>query len=233
MNRVLIIVVVLLIIAGIVGGGAILLSKKNPAPTTTTTSTTSTTSKTTTPATTTPSTSTSSNSVLTADPVAVGAAATQRYNAAVQKLQSWASAKQNAQFSGLFITFTPTLELNSATEVYVFDSPDDTANHYAINVSQSTGNMLRAIIPTADFQGTLKPIDRSFWQSNYVEAIQFAEKNGGKEFRTANSIVDIEANLLRTTPKDFLYWVVTYHTKDPTLSKTIKMDAKSKTLVTE
>lgn len=131
------------------------------------------------------------------------------------------------------MTFDAKLQLDSANEVYVFDSPDDPNNHLTVSVAQSSGNMLRAIIPTADYQGTLTPIKTEFWKSNYADAVQFADKNGGATFMAANTITSVDVKLYRTAPKDFLYWVVTYHTADATKSLTVKMDASTKTLAVE
>jgi hypothetical protein len=223
-------VVVLLLI--VFGGGYLLLTNKNTPNTATPTSSTS---ATTTSASSTTSTSSSvpANSILTADAVSVATSSKKRFADAQARLSAWPLWKSDAQFSGLFMTFDQYLILDSVNEIYVFDSASDASNHYTISVSQASGNSLRALVPKADYQGALLPINSEFWQSNYVDAIQFADKNGGSDFMKTNSVTAIDANLLRTAPNNYLYWVVTYKTSENTNSLTVKMDAKTKTLVAE
>ncbi len=239
-GRIIAFIIGFVLLVAAVGIGFVIIGKRNPAPTTSPGPTTPAPSQspTPTPSTTpTPSPSPSSaldpNSVIAADPITAGQDATKRYNAVISKLTSWPLWKQNALFSGLFIAFGPTLEYNSGNEVYVFDSPDDKANHFTISVAQGSGNMLRALIPKDDYQPDVTPINRDFWKINYVEALQFAETEGGTAYRSQNKVTSVDVNLLRTTPNNFLYYVVTYHTKNPTQLLTIKIDAKDKTLVKE
>lgn len=232
----IIVVLVVLIAAGLIGYS--FLGRKSTTATTPTKSTASTSSTsssgTGTPATTTATTTTfPANSILAADPLVEADASKKRFSTAQDKLKSWPLYKSNAVFTGLFMTFDSKLELNSTNEVYVFDSPDDTADHFTVSVAQSSGNTLRAIIPNTDYQGTLSPIKLEFWLSNYVDAVQNAYKNGGKSFMDQNQITTVDAKLYRTTPNDFLYWVVQFHTKDVTKSLTVKIDAKDKIVVKE
>lgn len=232
----------LLLVALGYGGYAYLSSKKSTGPsatppvassssTATSSPSTSASSSSSPSASSSPSTSTGANLISTADPITEFEANKKRYTTAISKAQGWNMWKPNAQFSGLFITLDPKLELNTANEVYVFDSPDDTQNHFTVSVSQVTGNALRAYVPIADYQGALKPIDRKFWQSSYVDAIQFALKNGGQTFANQNQVTSVDANMTRIDPSGFLTWVVTFHTKDATTFLTVKMDANTKTLV--
>ncbi len=233
-SRLLIIIVVIVVLAGAVGAGLLIFSRRNPAPTTpsnqsTTTSTESTTTTTTSSSTAQPA----ANSVLSADPVQASTDSKARFTAASKKISEWSLVKPNFAFTGLFMSFDAKLTYNSANEVYVFDSPDERDNHYTVSVAQSSGNMLRALVPVSDYQGVLLPIKTEFWLANYVEAVQFADQNGGSSFAANNQVTSVDVNLLRTTPNNFLYWVVTYKTKDPTISLTVKMDAKDKVLVKE
>ncbi len=183
----------------------------------------------------TPNTTTTlaTNSILAADAVSEGENSKKKFTTSSEKLNSWPLYKANANFTGLFITLDTKLELNSANEVYVFDSPDDANNHYTISLAQSSGNTLRAIIPIGDYQGTLLPIKKEFWQVQYVEALQIAHKNGGQEFMSANAVTSVEMKLVRADPKDFLYWIVTYHTKEVSKSLAVKVDANDKTVIKE
>lgn len=229
-RTVLIVFGIILLLAVIVGGGYVLLKGKS-APNTTSTTPPNQTTSTTPSGTETTSTTTVGDSILTADSNVVAAQSKKRFSEAKDRLATWSLWKSNAQFSGLFMSFDKNLVLDSSNEIYVFDSTDDANHHFTISVSQSSGNSLRALVPKTDYQGALLPIKTEFWQSNYVDAIQFADKNGGSDFMKANDVTTVDANLLRTAPNDFLYWVVTYKTNDSVNSLTVKMDAKDKTLV--
>lgn len=229
-SKTMLVIVVILVVLGVSGVVGYNLYNKNakPAPSvstqTDTTTTPNSTLSTSTPVT---------NTIIAADAVSEGEISKKRFTTSNEKLVSWSLYKTNANFTGLFITLDPKLELNSANEVYVFDSPDDTNNHYTVSLAQSSGNTLRAIIPISDYQGTLLPIKKEFWQVQYVEALQIAHKNGGQEFISANTVTNVEMKLVRADPKDFLYWVITYHTKDIAKSFTIKVDANDKSVTKE
>ncbi len=232
-SKIVIIFGVVVLVLIVVGGGYLLLTNKSTPNTTspTTSATTSTTGATSSSQTTISTVPT--NSILLADAVSVATSSKKRFTDAQSRLSAWPLWKSDAQFSGLFMTFDQNLILDSVNEIYVFDSASDASNHYTISVSQASGNSLRALVPKADYQGALLPINSEFWQSNYVDAIQFADKNGGSDFMKSNTVTAIDTNLLRTTPNNYLYWVVTYKTSENTNSLTVKMDAKTKTLVTE
>ena len=231
MGRTVLIVFGIILLIAIMAGGGYLLLKDRSAPNTTSTAPPNQTNVTTTSSTETTSTTTVGDSILTVDSTVVATQSKKRFSEAKDRLTTWTLWKSNAQFSGLFMSFDQNMVLDSSNEIYVFDSPDDANHHYTISVSQSSGNSLRALVPKTDYQGALLPIKTEFWQSNYVDAIQFADKNGGSDFIKANDITSIDANLLRTSPNDFLYWVITYKTNDSANSLTIKMDAKEKKLV--
>lgn len=232
-SKILIILGVILLLAVIIFGGYLLLgNKKTPNTSSTTTSSTPTQTETSSTAGGTKSTSPSisGESILAADPGVIAEKSKKRFTDAQSRLAAWSLWKNNAQFAGLFISFDQNLIVDSANEIYVFDSTDDANHHFTISVSQSSGNSLRALVPKADYQGALLPIKTEFWQSNYVDAVQFADKNGGSDFMKANDVIAVDVNLLRTAPNDYLYWVVTYKTLDTSSYLTVKMDAKAKTL---
>jgi hypothetical protein len=232
-SKILIVVGVILLIAVVVAGGYLLLGNKsapNTTPTATSSSSTQSGSSPTTGATQSAPPTISGDSILTADPAVIAEKSKKRFADAQSRLAAWSLWKTNAQFSGLFITFDQNLIVDSANEIYVFDSADDTSHHFTISVSQSTGNSLRALVPKSDYQGALLPIKTEFWQSNYADAVQFADKNGGSDFMKANDVISVDVNLLRTAPNDYLYWVVTYKTLDTSSYLTVKMDAKARTL---
>ncbi len=183
-----------------------------------------------------PSSSTSpsgsnSASILSADPTVQFTTEQQRYQIALAKAESWSIWNNSYQFSGLFITLNPDLLLDQANEVYVFDSPNDSSNHLTVSLSESTNATLRALIPITDYQGLLLPINRQYWAISYAEAVQIANKNGGASFMKSNKVTTIDADLMRTNPNDYLYWVITYHTADASTYLTVKIDAQTKTIV--
>lgn len=232
-SRTLVVAVALIVIVGLGIGGYVLYTNRSTSQVASTSTPSALVSKSTNPSASPSATAISSSSILTADPTLVTTDSKSRFALAAQKISAWDMAKKNAQFSGLFMTFDPSLSLNSTTEVYVFDSADDSTNHYTVSVSQTSGSSLRAIIPVADYQGVLLPIDQKYWQSNYVEAIQTADKNGGKDFRQGHSVTSVDVNLLRTSPNNYLYWVVTYKTKDASTTLSVKVNANDKTVVRE
>jgi len=95
-------------------------------------------------------------------------------------------------------------------------------------VAESTNNTLRAVIPVADYQGVLKPINRSYWKASYVDALIVAMANGGKSFTTNNAITNVELVLRRADPSDYLYWIVKFNTNVISNSLTVKVDASTK-----
>lgn len=220
-SKVLIVIIAIVVLAGAGGVYFAIQGRKPPTPLTNTITNTITNP---------PTTSIDASSILTADPVVEADNSKKRFAAVQEKVKSWPLWKQNATFSGLFMTFSGTLVQNSTNEIYVFDSTDDPDNHYTVSVAQKSGNMLRAVVPASDYQGKLKPVNVAFWQSNYVEALQLADLNGGKTFRSDNKLTSVDANLYRTSPNDFLYWVITYHALDPNKVLVIKIDAKTKTI---
>ena len=229
-GRIIGLIVAAMVITGALGGGVILLTRRTPTPTAPPAPIKDE-PKSDTPTTTTNEPTISSNSILSADTAKAAEDSKKRFASAMDKIKQWSLWKPDAQFSGLFMSFGPTLLLDSANEVYVFDSPSDQDHHYTVSVAQSSGNILRAYIPLADYQGALLPIKPEYWQSNYVEAVQFTYNNGGKEFMAANTTTGVDVSLIRATPNNYLYWVVTYNTKDPSVTLAVKMDAKDKTLV--
>ncbi|MFA6082296.1 MAG: hypothetical protein WC773_02715 [Patescibacteria group bacterium] len=179
------------------------------------------------------SASASTDSILSADTKLATENSINRFATAKSRISQWPMWKSNATFSGLFISLSATLKLDSANEVYVFDSTDDNANHYTISISQSTGSSLRAIIPKSDYQGSLLAIDTAYWKSSYVDAVQIADQNGGSQFSSSNKVTGVDVNLQRSTPNNYLYWIVTYKTADAGTSLVVKIDANSKTVVKE
>lgn len=173
----------------------------------------------------------SNNSVLSVDPTTEQAATLRRLSLALEKTKDWGLWKSNAILSGLVISFAPSLDYNSANEVYIFDSPDDTANHYTVSVSQATSNALRAVIPVADYQGVLKPINRTYWKASYIDALIIALNNGGRQFAANNTVTSVELILRRSDPNDYLQWIVKFNTKTISNTLTVKVDAEAKTVV--
>lgn len=106
------------------------------------------------------------------------------------------------------------LKLNEGQETYVFDSEKALNLHFTVTFSQKSKKYIRAAIPKEDYLGELLPIDQKYWKINYLAAFQIAEKNGGKDFREKYPKWEINLNLKRDEPKNWLYFIVEYKTKE-------------------
>jgi hypothetical protein len=101
--------------------------------------------------------------------------------------------------------------LNRATETYTYGSASDAYNWWTIVFSAKTSKSVRALIPKEDYLGTTVPtIDTKFWKSNFVDALQLAEVNGGSDYRDNHDSVDVSINLAVGQPKHFLWWNIEY-----------------------
>jgi len=126
---------------------------------------------------------------------------------AQQKAAQW---QEDAAFVALQIKLT-SLKPKQGVETYVFDSPTVSGYHFLVTISQQSQKYIRALVPVEDYLGaSLLPIDFKYWQLNYVEALQLAEKQGGSEFRKRHSDWMIELTLRREPPNNWLYWRIEY-----------------------
>jgi len=141
------------------------------------------------------------------DPTSVDSAIKKNLDLATQKALEW---RQDAVLVYVQVKLT-SLEPNTGTETYVFDSPSVPNLHFTFTISQQSKRFIRAVIPVEDYLGSgLLPIDQKYWKLNYVSALQTAEKEGGKDFRDKYLNWTIELNLNRGEPKNWLYWTVDY-----------------------
>lgn len=142
------------------------------------------------------------------DPTAFDEAIQANYRAAETKVKAW---QQDAVLYHVSARLPADLDLGKVTEVYTYGTATDAYNWWTYNISGKTGKAVRAIIPKEDYLGTtLQPIPLRFWQSNYIEAFQLAEANGGADFRASHSDASVTINLLVTDPSNYLWWSVEY-----------------------
>lgn len=165
----------------------------------------------------------------TIDPETISQEASENLKLATSFAQKW---QTNAVLVYLSIKLASTTP-NEGTEIYIFDAPEEPNNHFTFTLSQESKKYIRAVIPKEDYLGSdLKPVAFKYWQTNWLEAFQIAEKNGGKEFREGHLDVEVALNLFHTEPNGWLYWVIEYKTKEgDTLS--IKINPYNKEIVKE
>lgn len=144
----------------------------------------------------------------TIDPTTLEETIQQNYQTAEQKVKDW---KKDAVLYHFSAKLPSDLGVGKATEVYSYGSPSDAYNWWTYNISGKTGKAVRAIIPKEDYLGTtLVPAPTRFWQTNYVEAFQLAEANGGADFRASHPDALVTINLLVQEPKNYLWWSIEY-----------------------
>lgn len=115
---------------------------------------------------------------------------------------------------------------------YIFNSTADKNNNWVITFSSDGSSFVRALVPTADYMGTLTQMDTSLWKYNYVTALQLAEKNGGLDWRNNNKLDNITLTLKHTGANNWLIWSVVYQGNSNN-KMTIQLDANSGKVVTE
>lgn len=130
------------------------------------------------------------------------------YNLAKQKASEW---KSDAQLYYLLIKLPRDLSLNNATETYVFGSPKESTYWWTFALSEASGKYLRSLVYKTDYLGnTLSPIGEKYWQTNYVQALQAADRYQGSAFRAANPNTEVTITLSQGDPKGWLWWTVEY-----------------------
>jgi len=158
------------------------------------------------------------------DPESVIQSSKENFATSQEKALAW---HQNAVFVAFSVKLT-SLNVNSGTETYVFDSKNEPTNHFVFTISQESKRFIRAIIPVDDYLGMgLLPIDTKYWKLSYAAALQTAEKNGGVEFRDTHLDWNIELTLKRGEPNDWLWWYVEYRQESGTDSLSIQINASS------
>lgn len=155
-----------------------------------------------------PDTGTGGDSLTTVAPATINSQVTTNLNLATNASKAW---QPDAALVYASVELPASLTIDSGNEVYVFGSAADPANWWTYSISQDTGKFVRAIIPKEDFLGaSLDPVNTSYWQMNYAEALQLAEVNGGNAFRTSNSGTRVTIFLSQRAPRGWLWWTVEY-----------------------
>jgi hypothetical protein len=54
----------------------------------------------------------------------------------------------------------------------------------------------------------------TLWKSNYIAALQLADKNGGSDWRSKNTLQSITATLKESADLKKLYWTLEYKGSD-------------------
>lgn len=148
------------------------------------------------------------NSLTAILPSSVNTQVTTNLNLATNAASAW---QADAALVYASVELPASLAPDTGNEVYVFGSTADRANWWTYSISQESGKFVRAIIPKEDFLGaSLDPVNTSYWNMNYVEALQLAEANGGSEFRTTNAGSHVTIFLSQRAPRGWLWWTVEY-----------------------
>jgi len=202
----------LLIITASFFGLSLGCSDEEPSPTPTTTES--------------PTPTSTGTDITTIDPNSIAEESKANFSLAEKKASEWSNS---AVLYAVSIKIPNTLNPSEVVEVYTFGSPAALQNWWTISISVRTGNYIRAVIPKEDYLGSnLIPVARKYWKINYVEALQTAEKNGGKEWRDSISgDIQINETLMHTDPNNYLYWVVDYQTLSGSDKLTVKVDANT------
>lgn len=133
-------------------------------------------------------------------------------NTAKEKALEW---QEDAALYHLAVKLPADLSTGNATETFTFGSDKDKANWWTISISQKSNKYIRALIPKEDYLGAdLTPAKLDYLNTNYVQAFQLAETNGGKAFRQKNASTTITMNLSNSQPKGWLWWVAEYKAPD-------------------
>lgn len=146
----------------------------------------------------------------TVDPTAYDAQLTANYEQSQASATAW---NKDAQLVMVSVKLPSDLSLNNATETFTYGSPSDVYYWWTYSLSESSGKTVRALVNKEDYLGTnVKPISINYWRTNYIEAFQIADNNGGKEFRQNNQNVTVSETLSVSEPKGWLWWLVEYKT---------------------
>ena len=100
-----------------------------------------------------------------------------------------------------------------------------------ITISEPSSSFIRALVPKSDYLGNLQQMDTKYWKYNYVTALQLAEKNGGQDWRSKNTLASVKLTLRHTGANNWLLWIVEYSSDSDKL--TVTLDANSGKVVTQ
>lgn len=179
-----------------------------------------------------PTPTSTESDITTIDPDSITEESKSNLSLGEKKAGEWSNG---AVLYAVSVKIPSTLSASEVVEVYTFGAPASPYDWWTISISVRTGNYIRAVIPKEDYLGSnLIPIARQYWKTNYVEALQVAEKNGGKEWRESKQeAVQINETLMHTDPNNYLYWVVDYQTLSGSDKLVIKVNANTGEVVKE
>lgn len=106
-------------------------------------------------------------------------------------------------------TIGSSLQVEDVSTRYIFVSDSDKANNWLITISLASQNFIRALIPKEDYAGDLLPIDLKNWKFSYISALQYAEKEGGLDWRESNTLKSVSISLRQSTAETAV-WTVEY-----------------------
>lgn len=150
----------------------------------------------------------SGTTYLNVDPRSADAVLNENFQQAETKSKLW---QKNARFTHFSAKFPVDFQLGTITETYTYGADEEAYNWWTLTISGKTGKSVRAIIPKEDFLGTSYPaIPTQFWKTNYIDALQLAEVNGGSQYRAVNAGTEVTASLAVGQPKNYLWWTVEY-----------------------
>jgi hypothetical protein len=168
---------------------------------------------------------TQTSALFTDDPAKFDEEFNQIKNTADEKARNWRS---DAKLVYVNVKIPLNLDLALVQHTFVYDSANDSYNHWVITIETANKSFIRSLIPKTDYLGTApQEILASFLQVNFIKALQTCDKGDGQDFRSQNpSNYQIELNLVRTT-EESLRWKCKYSTFDETKTKEIIVNAET------
>ena len=153
------------------------------------------------------------------------------FDSTLNQYKSTADAKalevnKNYKLATMIVEIDSTLQPDGVNIRFVYNAGASSTDNWIISFSESSGNFIRSLIPSADYLGNPKQLDTSLWKFNYVTALQLAEKNGGLDFRNNNKdLTGITLTLHHTGPNNWLIWDTQYTSQSSSFS--VQIDANS------
>lgn len=121
--------------------------------------------------------------------------------------------QKDAQLMLVSVKLPSDLSLNNSTNTFTYGSENVFDYWWTYSLAESSGKTVRALVNKDDYLGNnVKPINKTYWRTNYIEAFQIADNYGGKEFRQNNPNTAISLTLSVSEPKGWLWWLVEYKT---------------------
>jgi len=125
-----------------------------------------------------------------------------------KKSQQWQS---NAKLVAVQVEIPSSLRKDSVSTRYIYSSPSVNYYYWTIAISADNTSYIRALIPKEDYlSSNLDIILNDFWKTNYAEALQIADENGGSDWRETNALGQVSLVLSRGQPNNYHYWNIEY-----------------------